>query len=231
MCRIPFENLSKLYYKKHNGLRTLPAVERFLEGVEKYNLGGTCFANNYYFYRLLTDLGYQTKLCGAKMSHPNAHLVSVVDLENRQYLIDVGYAAPFLQPLPLDLKEDFIIQSGSDSYLLKPRNKTGQSQLELYRDGKLHHGYLMCPEPQSIEDFESTITDSYRDEAAFMNEILMARFFPDRSLFIRDMTFIQHSGSESTVRALSNRSELAQAVTGYFGIPARFTNDLPTSCC
>ena len=30
--RIPFENISKLYYQKHLGLRGLPGLERFLDG-------------------------------------------------------------------------------------------------------------------------------------------------------------------------------------------------------
>lgn len=252
MFRVPFENLSKLYYKKHRGLRTLPAVELFLDGIEKHYLGGTCYVNNYYLYLLLTNLGYQTMLCGAKMLHPNAHLVSMVDLDNRQYLIDAGYAAPFLQPLPLDLKEDLVILSGADRYLLKPRDKYGYSQLELYRNGELYHGYQVGPEPQRIEDFEATITDSYRDEAAFMNQILIARFFrlrrktsndltnsnsypcrifQGRSLCIRDMTLIESSGSESTFRTLSGRGELVQTITDYFGITSPFTDDLPADCC
>ena len=47
--RVPFENISKLYYKKSLGLRSLPGLGRFLDGVEEHGFGGTCYANNSYF--------------------------------------------------------------------------------------------------------------------------------------------------------------------------------------
>jgi arylamine N-acetyltransferase len=48
MLRIPFENISKLYYKKHQGLRRLPTLEQYLDGIQQYHFGGTCYSNNYY---------------------------------------------------------------------------------------------------------------------------------------------------------------------------------------
>ena len=99
LTRIPFENISKLYYKKQLGLRSLPSLELFLDGIERFHFGGTCYTNNYYFGQLLANLGYETKLCGADMSNPDVHLVNMVTVEKRQYLVDVGYAAPFLMPL------------------------------------------------------------------------------------------------------------------------------------
>lgn len=226
LCRVPFENVSKLYYKRHLRLRGLPSLELFLDGIEKFNFGGTCYPNNYYFYQLLANLGYQTMLCGADMSNPNVHLVSVVDLEKREYLVDVGYAAPFVTPLPRDLLTDYVIGLGSDRYVLKPQDAAGRSRLELHRDGNLKHGYVAKPEPKQIGDFESVIADSYRDEATFMNAILLARFFPDRSLIIHNLTVIESQGTESSVRMLTNRSELAKSISECFGIPPQFTRDV-----
>ncbi len=106
LCRVPFENVSKLYYKKHLGLASLPSLELFLDGIERFNFGRTCYSNNYYFYQLLANLGYQANLCGVDMSNPDVHLVSMAELDQRQYLVDVGYAAPFAVPLPRDAEMD-----------------------------------------------------------------------------------------------------------------------------
>ena len=226
VCRVPFENISKLYYKMHRDLRALPGLELFLDGIERFNFGGTCYANNYYFYQLLANLGYPAMLCGADMSTPNAHLVSMIDLEKRQYLVDVGYAAPFVAPLPRDLATDHVIALGRDRYVLKPQDAAGRSRLELYRDGNLKHGYVARPVPRQIGDFEPVIADSYRDEATFMNAILLARFFPGRSLVIHNLTVIESRGTGSSVRAIADRSELVQEISGGFGIPPRFTRDV-----
>jgi len=57
LTRIPFENISKLYYRKRLGLVNLPGIQLYLEGIDKYHFGGTCYSNNYHFHLLLRSLG------------------------------------------------------------------------------------------------------------------------------------------------------------------------------
>lgn len=226
LLRIPFENVSKLYFKKHQGLQGLPSLELFLDSIACFHFGGTCYTNNYYIYQLLASLGYQINLCGADMSNPDVHLVSMVTLANREYLIDVGYAAPFLTPLPRDLKADYTIVSGRDHYVLKPQDAQGCSRLELYRDGSLKHGYLAKPLPRQIAEFEHVIVDSYRDDATFMNALLLARFFPNRSVVIHNLTVIESQGIESRIQTLASREDLGRAVYERFRIPEEITTDV-----
>jgi len=225
LCRVPFENVSKLYYKKHLGLRGLPSLPLFLDGIEQFHFGGTCYPNNFYFYQLLANLGYQPMLCGADMSNPDVHLVSMVELEGRPFLVDVGYAAPFLTPLPRDLETDYIVRLGRDRYVLKPQDAAGHSRLELYRDGNLKHGYVAKPVPRQIDEFETVIADSYRDEATFMNAILLARFCSDRSVVIHNLSVAEYQGTGSSVKTLANRSELVRVVSECFDIPPQFTRE------
>jgi len=225
LVRIPFENISKLYYKKHNDLRSLPSLELFLDGIERSNFGRTCYTNNYYLYQLLANLGYQTTLCGADMSNPDVHIVSIVTLEKREYLVDVGYAAPFLKPLPRDLATDHAIELGRDRYVLKPQDTMGRSRMELYRDGILKHGYTAKPAPRQIGDFEGVIAASYRSEATFMNVLLLARFFPGRSVVIDNLNVIESEGTASSIKTLTSLDELVQAIHEYFAIPLEFIKD------
>ncbi|MFC1961117.1 arylamine N-acetyltransferase [Chloroflexota bacterium] len=223
LMKIPFENISKLYYIKQQNLRGLPNLELFLDGVERFHFGGTCYTNNYYFFQLLANLGYQIKLCGADMTNPDVHLVSMVTVEKRDYLIDAGYAAPFLFPLPLDLTTDCIIELGRDRYVVKPRDANNCSRLELYRNGILKHGYLAKPAPRRIQEFEHTIIDSFRDDSTFMNALLLARFFPDRSLVIHNLTVIESRETVSNAQSLANQDELCQAIYEHFSIPVEIT--------
>ncbi|MCF8226128.1 MAG: arylamine N-acetyltransferase [Bacteroidales bacterium] len=48
MSKIPFENISKLFYKKRIDLEQLIDFELYLEGIEKYRFGGTCYSNNFF---------------------------------------------------------------------------------------------------------------------------------------------------------------------------------------
>lgn len=218
LTRVPFENISKLYRWKRQGLAALPTLPQFLDGIEQNHFGGTCYTNNFHFYTLLTALEYNVKLCSADMATPNVHMASMVRVEGHDYLADTGYAAPFLSPLPLDLDGDYVIELGRDRYVLKPRDEFGQSRLELYREGKLKHGYLLKPEPRTIEDFQAVIADSFRPDATFLNSILLARFWRGSSTVLHNSVLIESWGPEWSEHSL-RREEVAATIYNDFGIP------------
>ncbi len=219
LYHILFENVSKLYYKKRLSFKGLPTFEQYLDGIEQYHFGGTCYANNYYLYRLLDYLGYRVKLCGADMKNPEVHLVNIVEVDHREFLVDMGYAAPFDQPIPRDLPTDYsIVRRGNDQYILKPQDATGHSEVELIRDGQSKHGYRINPAPRQIEEFFPVIDQSYRPEATFMNALLLTRFYPNRSRVIHNLTAIEMEGVESTTHRFADRDELAAYVEQHYGI-------------
>jgi N-hydroxyarylamine O-acetyltransferase len=218
--RVPFENISKLYYRKHLGLRSVPGLELFLEGIERYNFGGTCYTTNYYLNLLLAHLGYEVRLCGADMANPDVHIVSMVTMDGREYLVDVGYAAPFLAPLPRDLTQDHVIALGRDRYVLKPQDEEGRSRLQFFRNGHLKHGYVAKPTARPIEYFNSVVVDSFTDHATFMNALLVVRFLSsNRSHVIHNLELIESHGTESRINRIDNRVELVRVVERHFGIP------------
>jgi N-hydroxyarylamine O-acetyltransferase len=223
--RVPFENVSKLYYKARYGLRGLPDSEMYVDGIERYNFGGTCYPNNYHLHLLLAHLGYDVKLCGADMADPDVHLVNIASLDGREYLVDAGYAAPFLAPLPRDLDEDYEISLGRERYVLNHQDGNGISRLDLYRDGELTHGYTINPIPRKIDHFTDVIRDSFRDSATFMNSLLLVRLYPDRSTVIRNLSIIESKGSEYHVRRLSGKDEVPAAVEQYFSIPREIVSE------
>ena len=132
LSRIPFENISKLYRMKKYSLKAVPDFELYLDGISRYHFGGTCYANNYYLNQLLINLGYEVRLCGADMNNPDVHVINIVTLNDREYLVDVGYAAPFLNPVPLYLDDSYEIVHGADRYMFYPsfpyHNTSSQSQ-------------------------------------------------------------------------------------------------------
>ena len=223
---IPFENISKLHYMKYHGLRSLPDIDVYLDGLEKCRFGGTCYSANYHFYELLVTLGYRARLCGADMLNPDVHLVSMVEVDGRDYLVDVGYAAPFTEPLPRDLDIDHIIRLGSDRYVLKPQDSKGRSRIELYRGGQLKHSYTAKPTPRTIEEFSSIVADSFKNTSTFMNAILLARFSTDTATIIHNFTLIEYRGFRMTKRTMEDTEALATAINDIFGIPYEISQDV-----
>ena len=220
LTRVPFENISKLYLKNTEGASYIPSLEQHLEGIERFSFGGTCYANNPYFFELLQHLGYDIKLCGADMSKPDVHAVSIVRLEGREYLVDVGYGAPFFEPMARDLDSEHEIVFGRNRYGLHPQDGRGRSRMDHFRDGRLIHGYIVRPVARRIEHFNEVIRDSYSDAATFMNVVVIERFFPDRSLRFHNFTLTESTSDGAITTRLADRQELIDAVEHHVGIPA-----------
>lgn len=217
--RVPFENVSKLYRLKRYGLRNVPDLKTYVEGVQHFGFGGTCYTNNYHLHLLLVHLGYDVMFCGSDMSQPDVHTVNIVRVDGREFLVDAGYAAPFVQPLPRDLDHDFEVALGRDRYVLHPQDAEGRSRLDLFRDNELKHGYTIKPVHRPLEYFAPVIADSYRDSATFMNSLLLTRLFPNRSLVVYNLSVIESEGTDCRIRQLAHRDELPPTVETHFSIP------------
>lgn len=219
LTTIPFENISKIYYKNNYGLMTIPDFDLYLEGISINNFGGTCYSNNYYLNKLLNYLGYDARLCGVDMTNPDVHIVSIVNIENRDYLVDVGYAAPFFNPIPLDLTEKYKISWGADEYILMPKNKNGYSELKMFRNGQLKHGYTVKPHARFISEFETVINDSFIESATFLNAILLIRFRAKSSVMIHNFSLVETYDLNFRITKLKSKAEIIDNILTHFAIP------------
>jgi N-hydroxyarylamine O-acetyltransferase len=217
LIKVPFENISKLIYKKR-GMNYIPNLELFLEGIEKYNLGGTCYSNNYYLYLLLKHLGYKIKLCGADMKNPDVHLISLVIIDDKEYIIDGGYAAPFFEPLPIDSEDDFIIQLANEKYIVKRKDESGRTTVEQYSQEKLQHWYTANPQPRKIEEFKKVIEESYSDSATFMNAVRITRFSDAGSLVLKNLSLTETLNGQSVTTTIHFK-DIPSLIDKKFRIP------------
>lgn len=217
LIKIPFENISKLLYKKR-GIINIPDLPTFLNGIEKYNFGGTCYTNNYYLYSLLEYLGYEITLCGSDMKNPDVHLISMVTIDKQEYIVDCGYAAPFFEPLPRDMKNDLVINFGNEKYIIKPKDEFGRTKVEQYNAGKLQHWYTAKPRPRKIEEFDKVIKDSYSDDAIFMNAVRITKFSEDGSLVLKNLLLTQTINNKTTTAKIP-LNDLSSLIKENFRMP------------
>lgn len=214
------------YHKKKLNLIKLIDFELYLGGIEKFKLGGTCYSNNYFLNLLLTWLGYDVILCGADMKTPDVHLVSIVNIEGNRYLIDSGYAAPFSIPIPLDGNKNFTITSGGNRYVLKPRDNYNRSKLELHRSGNHIHGYNINPAAREIEEFEKVIEDSFKEDATFMNTLLIARLIKDTFCIVHNLTYSESRDNLTKMYSLESGDNLVSFIENRFGISKLITKEI-----
>lgn len=223
LCRVPFENVSKVYRMQTEELRGLPTLVTYLNGIDRCGFGGTCYLNSFFVHLLLAHLGYDVDLCGADMSEPDVHLVNIVRVGGREFLVDVGYAAPFLEPIPLDLDEVYAIELGSDRYVFEPRGVDGWVRQVHYRNGEQVHEYRVNPTPRTIGHFEAVVLDSYRPEGEFVTQLRYVAFQPQGGIAVRNLTLIEVNPEGTHVTRLE-RSQLPGLMRERFGIPTDITN-------
>ncbi len=219
LITIPFENISKIYYRNRYNLSYVPDLELYLDGIMRYNFGGTCYSNNYYLNQLLKFLGYEVRLCGADMSNPDVHIVNIVSIENQDFLTDVGYAAPFYSPIPIKLNDNFEISFGSDKYIFTSDADLGHTKLTMYRNNQEKHGYIAKHEARDISEFEFVIKSSFRQSATFFNALLLIKFYSKSSLMIHNYSLVESNPAHSNYKKIQNVSELIDLIVRYFKIP------------
>lgn len=107
MKQVPFENLDVG--------RRVPIylnVETIYEKIVNQKRGGYCYEVNGLFHWLLGTLGYQAQLVAATVKRPNGvwaksdtHVGIIAEINQQQYLVDVGFGVSPLLPIHLNEKE------------------------------------------------------------------------------------------------------------------------------
>ena len=228
LTKIPFETISKLYYKNKYNLCTIPDLELYLDGIENSKFGGTCYSNNYYLNLLLKYLGYDVIMCGADMNDPDVHIVNIVKIDEHDYLVDVGYWAPFIEAIPFFLKEEQIVTNGNDNYFINLQKSNSNIRVDHYREDKRIHGYTARPINRTIEYFEKTIEQSYSGDSTFMNNILLTRFTDNGFIILRNLTLVITNKDKLNIKKIKSFGELPNVIENQFHISADITKNALT---
>lgn len=220
IVNIPFENISKHYYRKKLGLLSLPSFNLFLEGIEEYNFGGTCFANNYYLHCLLKFFDYDVKLCSAETNKAGMHIVNIVKINQKEYLADAGSAAPFFNPVPLFLNVNYEVARGRELYVFEPGDALGRTKMRYFRNGAFKASYIVDPEPKNIADFHPAISDSFNPDSLFMNSVYLANINTEYTQSIHNFTLLKSQGKATEKTRLEGKEQVVQKISEIFSIPA-----------
>lgn len=156
-------------------------------------------------------------LCGADMpSGPDVHAAIRVRMDGRELLVDVGYAAPFYEPIPLDLPTSYSFRFGRDAYVVHPRDDEGRTRLELQREGTLAHAYLLKPAARTIAHFRRAIRASYREDATFMRSLLLVRFLDSQSITILNRLRIDSGPDGFSLHELATLDRVVEEIVSAF---------------
>lgn len=152
LLTVPFENLD-IHWKR---LIVLDG-NRFYNKVIEEKRGGFCYELNGLFSELLTEIGFQNKIISAKVSKGNDdfgaeydHLAIITQMEDKQYLVDVGFGSFAAEPLEFIM--DVEQQDANGVFLIR---KYDENYFEVVRkDGELWRSeYIFTTLKRDLAEF------------------------------------------------------------------------------
>lgn len=198
----------------------LPPIEEFLRGIGEQDLGGTCYAIATHFAALLEFLDYDVELIAADIGGvPRSHAVCRVRLDDQVHLVDVGYGAPFYEPIALDALPQQI-PHGDLSYTLD-RHASHPEAVEVVtlRGGARAHSYVAKPPVVAPDDFGPALDRTYAPDAHFMRRLRITRFFASRVLEVDNNRLITTHHNITTVTPIRDLDELEAIVHEALQLP------------
>jgi len=108
--------------------------------------------------------------------------------------------------------------AGAPPWVLAPQDALGRSALHHFRDGERIHGYLLKPEPRTLDHFQPVIQGSYRPDATFMTRARVVSFARGASLQLADLTLVRSTPEASAVTRLASPEAALRAIEERFGI-------------
>ena len=138
---ISFNNLA-VYFRPGQILNL--ELDPLFEKVVLNREGGYCFENNKVFFYLLKNLGFEVSPFAARVLYgqsgdiPRTHRMTVVVLDGKKYVADVGFGR-FTPPMavPLESQEGdlFSIEKKGDNYLLQVQKDNEKFALYTFDEG------------------------------------------------------------------------------------------------
>lgn len=152
LLNVPFENLDIHYNRKIKLL--VPAIYQKIINEKR---GGFCYELNGLFHSLLKQIGFDAKLISARVhikdddySPEYDHLAIIVNLENKQFLVDVGFGKFSLEPLTLEMN-----QTISDSFGKFQFDKFNKEYYRIneVKDNNVLPQYIFKNEERKLSEF------------------------------------------------------------------------------
>ncbi|MEZ4294341.1 MAG: arylamine N-acetyltransferase [Polyangiaceae bacterium] len=179
----PFHNLDLLAAHARGAAPLSPeeSIQRCAAG-----LGGPCHVQSIAFLRLLRALGFEAHLCGARINHPDDHLLIHVLVEGRRFFCDVGNGQPYLLPFPADraLRQEHL------GWVVWSRPEGRELLVE--RASQDHPAtrivYRASAAPRTWSDFAGAIARHHREPGfgPFLTGLRIVRMGPERMIAVRD---------------------------------------------
>jgi arylamine N-acetyltransferase len=219
--RITFENVSSLIRRHRAGDGPVPplVLEDLLSTWATGAGGGVCYEFGSMLGRLLEDLGYRVYPVLARISFPGSHSALMVELDGRQWLVDVGNGQPIFESIAVD--EPFEIDRAGLRYRFRLDPADGRLVQDRWVEGGFKPFVTYELSPATPEEMET----SYQRHHALppmtfvMQTFRLVRCTDDEVVQLRDGELTRYRAEGKTTEAVEGPDRHREVVAGLFGLP------------
>ena len=221
LAAIPFENLDACEDHRIPSLD----VEDLFEKIIRHKRGGWCFELNKLFFELLKGCGFQVMPVAVRITwmreEPAAllHRATVVTLENRPYLCDVGYGGPGPKGVTPLTDGEYEIQ-GESYQIVTGQGETGDMVILKKRyHGEYHE--MMRFQNQRAEDADYAIMNFFcarADDSFFASKPVINLYTNEGNRSLIDHTLSLQRQGEKVTEEYHSEEEKKEWLKKYFGI-------------
>ncbi len=219
---IPFETLDI-----HNQIPILLQIDFLYQKVILDQRGGYCYELNVLFHRLLTLSGFNVKMIAGRLHHGNKvygrefeHMALLVEVGDRQLLVDVGYGDFSLTPLAILPGE--IQSDGRNFYqVIDPVVVDGRPYLGVAKwnaskqDFKID--YIFTLTPRELSDFEA-MNEFHQTspESHFARSLIVTVPTMEGRISIINNKLIRSENGKRQIKVIQNEDQRDKILEKYF---------------
>lgn len=157
LLAVPFENLD-IHLKRTISLD----LNHLFTKVVTQKRGGFCYELNTLFYTLLSESGFRVKLASGRVYNSASdtfgpefdHMLILAEVENRTWIVDVGFGDFSMRPLPLQVNQPIMDSAGQ--FLVEQEDGTTFKVSRFSPDnGGYIPAYLFSTVERRIGDFST----------------------------------------------------------------------------
>ena len=215
-----FNNLEVLLHKGH--ILNLD-IDHLIQKVLIENRGGYCFEHNKLFFYGLKESKIQVTshlarvVYGKKVDVPKTHLLNIILLNNKKYLIDVGFGA-YTPSRAIPLDESPTTSKNGNIHRIS-RSAEGDYELQILKENSFFTLYTFDEKSCTQADIEAAnYYSNTHPQSKHVNYLVTTLIRPSGTIFISDAIFSEVIENKRVDKDIKNSEELQKILNHYFGL-------------
>lgn len=215
--RVPFHNLA-LLINDRRPYRVPSLLEIADENTR--GVGGTCHLTTPPFAALLRTLGFSVTLIAGAVRHPGDHLLALVQLDEGDFIVDVGNGQPYPRPFPLGETLCWSVLGWTFRWV-------GDALIRRLPDGRVRRVYGVDPRPRTWDSFADAIRAHHErpDFGPFLAALRAARITEDVMLTVRDATLTRYGAMGASPRPIESTTAARRVLTGLLQLDEKLVDE------